>query len=177
MAADMNDTGTLIACDVRPRRVALLRETVRLSGSTIVDVLFTEASGPLPFQPRFDRVLVDAPCSGLGTVRRDPDIRWRRSQDDLARFADEQIALLVRASEAVKPGGRLVYATCSSEPEENDDVVGAFLKERTKFELVDLRNEASPVLRPLIDDRGMFRTYPFAHGLEAFFAAALTRTI
>jgi 16S rRNA (cytosine967-C5)-methyltransferase len=174
MAADMNDSGTLVASDIRSRRVALLRDTVRASGARHVHVLYVPAAGALPFRGSFDRVLVDAPCSGLGTIRRDPDIRWRRTESDLPALAAEQIALLHRAADVVRPGGRLVYATCSSEPEENERLVDRFLREQPAFEAVDLRGE-SPVLDPLLDDRGMLRTLPFAHGLEAFFAAALVR--
>ncbi len=139
IAADMEDIGRLIATDVRGRRIGLLHETVRASGARSVRIVQVAASGPLPFEPVFDRVLVDAPCSGLGTVRRDPDIRWRRTEADLSRLAGDQVALLTRAAEVVRPGGRLVYATCSSEPEENDDVVRAFLANHPTFELVDLR--------------------------------------
>ena len=89
--------------------------------------------------PQFDRVLVDAPCSGLGTIRRDPDIRWRRHEADLPALARTQLALLERAASLVRTGGRLVYATCSSEPEENEAVVDAFLARHVEFELVDLR--------------------------------------
>lgn len=175
MAADMNDSGTVVACDVRPRRVALLGDTVRSSGSTAVRVVFVDPQGALPFRPCFDRVLVDAPCSGLGTVRRDPDIRWRRGEPNLSVLARDQVTLLTRASQVVKRGGRLVYATCSSEPEENEGVVETFLTQCPEFTLVDLRREGTVRLQPLLDDRGMLRTLPFAHGLEAFFAAALVR--
>jgi 16S rRNA (cytosine967-C5)-methyltransferase len=119
-------------------------------------------------------VLVDAPCSGLGTIRRDPDIRWRRREQDLPALARDQVALLMRAADVVKPGGRLVYATCSSEPEENDAVVAAFLAARSDFQRADLR--ASTALEHFIDEEGFFRTTPPEHGLEAFFAAALTRS-
>jgi 16S rRNA (cytosine967-C5)-methyltransferase len=175
MAADMRDTGVLIASDVRSRRIALLRTTVQSSGGRHTHVVHIARSGPLPFAPVFDRLLVDAPCSGLGTIRRDPDIRWRRTEADLATLADAQRALLVRAAEVVTVGGRLVYATCSSEPEENEQVVEAFLRERDDFDLIDLREHPHPALGPVLDDRGMLRTVPFRHGLEAFFAAALRR--
>lgn len=174
MAADMRDTGLLVACDVRPRRVSLLRDTVVRSGSLRVHLVHLEALGDLPFAPLFDRVLVDAPCSGLGTIRRDPDIRWRRSERDLHLFAHDQLVLLRRAAEVLRDGGRLVYATCSSEPEENEAVVDAFLSHRRDFALIDLRRDQSPIA-PFLDARGMLRTLPSAHGLEAFFAAAVVR--
>jgi 16S rRNA (cytosine967-C5)-methyltransferase len=175
LAAAMQDTGVVVASDIRARRMRLLRATVAASGSRAIRIVHVSSSGELPFRERFDRVLVDAPCSGLGTIRRDPDIRWRRSESDLASLASNQIALLQRAANLVQPGGRLVYATCSSEPEENDGVVEAFLSARRDFRLLDLRIEGHPLLAPLLDDRGFFRTLPFAHGLEAFFAAAILR--
>jgi 16S rRNA (cytosine967-C5)-methyltransferase len=174
LAADMKDSGLLIASDVRARRVSLLHDTVRTSGARHVHVLHVAPEGPLPFTGRFDRVMVDAPCSGLGTIRRDPDIRWRRSDTELAALAHGQVRLLHRAAEVVRPGGRLVYATCSSEPEENEAVVDQFLREQPAFTTVDLRGE-SAILDPLLDENGMLRTLPFNHGLEAFFAAALVR--
>ena len=173
MNADMEDRGVLVACDVRARRVALLRDTIRLSGGAHVHPVHVGTSGALPFAPVFDRVLVDAPCSGLGTVRRDPDIKWRRQETDLAGLAERQRLLLARAAAVVRPGGRLVYATCSSEPEENDDVVDGFLAGHAEFHLLDLRGQVHEGARSCIDDRGMLRTLPFAHGLEAFFAAVL----
>ena len=175
MAAEMNDTGVIVASDVRQRRLALLRETVRTAGALSVSVVHVPTNGALPFAPVFDAVLVDAPCSGLGTIRRDPDIRWRRREEDLAALARDQGALLMRAADAVRPGGRLVYATCSSEPEENDGVIAAFLANRREFRFVDLRTTAIPPVTPFVDRQGFFRTTPPAHGLEAFFAAALVR--
>ena len=175
MAADMADSGTIVACDVRPKRMVLLQETVRASGASHVEQVQVRSVGALAFEPTFDRVLVDAPCSGLGTIRRDPDIRWRRTEADLPTLARAQIALLTRAAEVVRPGGRLVYATCSSEPEENEQVVDAFLATHPAFTLLDLRTGNDAAIAPLLDDRGMMRTLPFAHGLEAFFAAALVK--
>ena len=175
MAADMHDTGLLVASDVKPRRLPLLQNTIRASGATRVHIVRVAVSGSLPFLPAFDRVLVDAPCSGLGTLRRDPDIRWRRAEADLLRFAHDQLLLLHRAADVVRSGGRLVYATCSSEPEENEQVVDAFLRTRDEFALTDLRAERPTALQPFLDTRGMMHTLPFRDGLEAFFAAALQR--
>jgi 16S rRNA (cytosine967-C5)-methyltransferase len=175
MAAATRDDGTIVASDVRARRVALLQQTVRASGARSIRVLQVGTAGPLPFAPVFDRVLVDAPCSGLGTLRRDPDIKWRRRESDLPELAAKQLTLLERAAAMVRPGGRLVYATCSSEPEENDEVADAFLARRAEFTRVDPRVDLPESIRSLVDDRGLFRTLPFRDGLEAFFAAALRR--
>jgi len=173
MAAAMTDRGVIVASDVRPKRLRLLHDTVGLSGSRHTHVVQVPARGPLPFNAVFDCVLVDAPCSGLGTIRRDPDIRWRRREADLAMLAEGQVELLERAASAVAPAGRLVYATCSSEPEENEHVVARFLERHAGFSLSSLALNTG--LRRFVDERGMLRTLPFAHGLEAFFAAVLVR--
>jgi 16S rRNA (cytosine967-C5)-methyltransferase len=174
IAATLRGRGLIVASDVRPRRLRTLAGTVATSGAHNTRVLQVPQSGSLPFGPVFDRILVDAPCSGLGTIRRDPDIRWRRHEDELGTLASRQLDLVKRAAAVLAPGGRLVYATCSSEPEENEGVVDRFLREERTFSLADLRG-VSPILDSFIDDRGMMRTLPFAHGLEAFFAAALER--
>jgi len=176
MAADMDDTGTIVASDVREKRVTLLQNTVRASGASRIQIVRIAGDASLPFLPVFDCVLVDAPCSGLGTLRRDPDLKWRRRESDLAPLARSQRALLQRAADVVRPGGRLVYATCSSEPDENDDVVEAFLHERTDFAQRDLGEHARPAVTPFVDARGRFRTLPHVHGLEAFFATVLVRS-
>lgn len=172
LAAAMRDTGRLVACDVRPRRLSLLARTIAESEARCVRPIHVSRDAALPFRRVFDRVIVDAPCSGLGTIRRDPDIRWRRSEIDLLAFAAVQTALLDRAAEVIAAGGRLVYATCSSEPEENEGVVEAFLARHPTFSLLDLRRSTPAVPADVIDARGMLRTLPFMHGLEAFFAAA-----
>jgi 16S rRNA (cytosine967-C5)-methyltransferase len=175
LAAAMEGRGLIVACDARPRRMRLLAATVRESRAPNVRLVQVGGRDEAPFAPIFDRVLVDAPCSGLGTVRRDPDIRWRRAEADLAGFAAHQATLLTRAARTVAPGGRLVYATCSSEPEENEQIVDAFLAAHPGFRLGDAREIDEARLGAVTDARGMLRTLPFAHRLEAFFAAALIR--
>ena len=176
LAADMADRGLVLACDVRDRRLRLLQDTVRASGASNIRLTHVDARAAVPFRHgAFDRVLVDAPCSGLGTLRRDPDIKWRRREDDLPALVDRQQELIARAAATVKPGGRLVYATCSSEPEENENVIDRFLATHPGFEQHDLRAELDDRVTELVDQRGCLHTSP-VHGLEAFFAAALTRT-
>ena len=167
--------GLLVAGDLRPRRLAVLRDLLTQHGASALLVRHDLARG-VPFGSVFDRVLVDAPCTGLGTLRRDVDIRWRRTEADVLAAGPRQRAMLGEAARAVAPGGRLVYATCSTEPEENDDVVAAFLAAHPAFRLV--RPEtllAEGVPGPLIDDQGVLRTRPDLHGLEVFFAAAMQR--
>ena len=174
MAAAMADDGLIAAADVRPRRVRLLAEAVRRSGASIIHVVHADAAAPAPFREPFDCVLLDAPCSGLGTVRRDPDIKWRRREEDLTRSAEMQTRMLAALADVVRPGGRLLYATCSSEPEENEVVVDRFLETRSDF---TLRAPASlpDAVRPLLDAAGCLRTSPARDGLEAFFAAPLVK--
>ena len=160
LAAATEGRGSVIASDVRTRRIDLLADTARRSGAQNIHVVQADAGSGLPFLAPFDRVLLDAPCSGLGTLRRDPDIKWRRTEDELAGLAQGQIGMLEHAAAVVAEGGRLIYSTCSSEPEENDVVIKAFLERHPEFHVV-----AEP-----------FRTLPFRDGLEAFFAAMLVKT-
>ena len=160
MAAAMEGQGQLLASDVRGRRVRLLARTVQRSGAPNIRMVQADATSPLPFGAVFDRVLLDAPCSGLGTIRRDPDIRWRRREEDLEALARAQLVMATHAAAALKPGGALIYSTCSSEPEENESVVEAFLSAHPAFRLV-----AEPL-----------RTRPDRDHLEAFFAAMLVKT-
>ena len=165
LAAGLRERGLVVAAELRSPRVRLLQGIVR------------DLRQP-PFQPVFDCVLVDAPCTGLGTVRRDPEIRWRRQEDDLSRLATLQRALVEGAAAVVRPGGRLVYATCSSEPEENEAVVRAFLDDHAEFALVhpDVVGPVRDELRTVTTNEGWLATTPDEHGLELFFAATLRRS-
>jgi 16S rRNA (cytosine967-C5)-methyltransferase len=175
LAAVLQEGGRIVACDVRHRRIELLRRTVERTGASAVAVVQADLLSSLPFGSSFDCVMVDAPCSGLGTLRRDPDIRWRRRAADLRTLAAAQLRMLGHAADAVAPGGRLIYATCSSEPEENEDVTDAFLRLSPDFTAIDAR-AAHPLLSaPLVDERGHLRTRPDRHGLEAFFGAVFER--
>jgi 16S rRNA (cytosine967-C5)-methyltransferase len=173
MAADMGDSGLLISSDVRRKRVELLAETVRTAGARCVHVIQANAAEALPFGEIFDLVLIDAPCSGLGTLRRDPDIKWRRSPDELAGLASLQLRILASAARVVRAGGRVLYSTCSSEAEENDEVVDRFLEAQPGFRRAPLAFPSAPAL---VGPDGYLRTLPFRDGLEAFFAASLSKS-
>lgn len=173
LAAASADTGLVIAADVRGRRIDLLARTVRTSGARSIRIVQASARAAPPFTAVFDALLVDAPCSGLGTIRRDPDIRWRRSEADLPVLAGAQLEMLRHAAAAVAPGGRLVYATCSSEPEENEHVVEAFLSEHGQFRRATPSSFTKEPLSTVLDSSGALRTLPFRDNLEAFYAASL----
>ncbi len=173
LAAEMDGRGLLVASDQRRPRVALLTATLRRLGVRAA-VLAVDATAPLPFGPVFDAVLLDAPCSGLGVLRRDPDLKWSRRLEDLAGFAAAQTKMLDAAARVVRPGGRLTYATCSSEPEENELVVDAFVARHPEFTRVPV--EFGGAVRDaavLRNQAGFLQTTPFEHGLDAFFAATL----
>src|SRR6187200_2051161 len=128
------DDVQVVAGDRRPRRVRLLRDTLARAGAGAIPIVQHDAAGGLPYRDVFDLVLVDAPCSGLGTLRREPDLKWRRAEAELASMAALQGRMLAHAARTVAPGGVLVYATCSSEPDENDAVADAFLAAHPAFE-------------------------------------------
>ena len=163
----------VVACDYRPGRIALLERFLARMQPRRVPMVRLDATAPLPFDRVFDCVLVDVPCSGLGALRRDPDIRWRRTPGDLPGLAAIQFTMLRRASETVRPGGRLVYATCSSEPEENEEVVERFRAGHPEFDLIAPGSSSGPMR--VADRNGYLRTLPFRHGVEAFFGAVLLR--
>ena len=174
MAAAMGNEGLIVATDVRGRRVDLLSRAVKAAGATCVRVVQADAAGVLPFAARFDCVLLDAPCSGLGTLRRDPEIRWRRTEASLEPLARTQVSLLERAADVLRPGGRLIYATCSSEPDENEAVLSRFLAARDDFRAQPVR--LPPPLAGFMTPEGYFRSFPFRDELEAFFAAMVVKT-
>ncbi len=172
LAAAMGNQGTVLAVDLHPARLVTLCTTARRLAARIVRPLAADAALDLPIRAdvTFDRVLVDAPCSGTGTLRRNPEIKWRLQPPDPARFGELQAGLLDRASERVAAGGRLVYSTCSLEREEDEDVALAFLARHPDFRLVD---DAVP--ESARTSEGFLRTWPHVHGSDGFFAAVFER--
>lgn len=174
--------GLAVAADVHVHRLHLLRGNLERVGATNVRLLALDAQQPLPISTQFDRILVDAPCSGTGTLARNPEIRWRLKPEDLPELAARQVAILRSAFDALAPGGRLVYSTCSLEPEENELVVKQALATTGGLRLLDGSEALRPYLHDganastLFDDHGYFRTWPHVHGTDGFFAAVIERT-
>ncbi|MBZ5516036.1 MAG: 16S rRNA (cytosine(967)-C(5))-methyltransferase RsmB [Acidobacteriia bacterium] len=171
--------GTLVACDLSARRLQTMKSLLsgRIPAAVEFHVVRLDASRALPFSGQFERILVDVPCSGTGTLARNPEIKWRLKPADLPRLAELQRSILENVLRLLAPDGRLVYSTCSLEPEENEQVVESVLDENRDVRLMtaaELSRE-SPALAGLFDSRGYFRTRPDLHGMDGFFAAVIVR--
>jgi 16S rRNA (cytosine967-C5)-methyltransferase len=166
LMADIGGSRALVlAAEVSRRRLATLVRLRSRWGAANVLPLAADALRP-PFAPAsFDAVLLDAPCSGLGTLARNPDVRWRLDRRDLARHAERQRALLEAVAALLRPGGRLVYAVCSVEPEETEDVLRPFLAAHPELE-----QEALPAWAEAFAEAGVVRTEPARDRTDAFFA-------
>jgi len=172
----MENRGRLFALDKNAGKTARLEKEMQRLGVTVVQPMVQDLLAPLPgHEKRFDRVLLDAPCSGLGVVRRNPDAKWRTRIEKIARFGKQQVALLNRAADLVNPRGILVYSVCSMEPEENEAVIDVFLKDHPKFVVHKRSEDFNHLPNDFFDDQGFFRSYPHRHGTDGFFAAALRR--
>jgi 16S rRNA (cytosine967-C5)-methyltransferase len=167
----------LLAIEPNGERVKKLRENlIRLQLNTSVTIVEGTVDALLPeMTEKFAGVLIDAPCSGLGVIRRHPDIRWNRTPDDLLRYQEIQSAILESAAQLLAPGGTLVYATCSTEPEENEDVVQKFLAEHPRFLMSDCKDLLPENGAALVDSLGFFRTLPGRDDLDGFFGAKLVK--
>ncbi|MEO6028421.1 MAG: 16S rRNA (cytosine(967)-C(5))-methyltransferase RsmB [Candidatus Binatia bacterium] len=173
----MGDRGTVVALDHRARgvraiatnadRLGLASVAPRVLDARTVDTTLPHAS--------FDRILVDAPCSGLGTLRAHPEIRWRREPHDLVRLGEQQRQMLAAATPLLKPGGVIVYATCTLSDEENDDVVRAWLAAHPELEREDARVHLSASAHVLVDDAGALCTLPHRDDLDGFYAVRARR--
>lgn len=162
------DSAVIVASDLYGHRLRTLLSSAQLQGLRGIRCLALDGLKSLPFQEgTFDRVLVDAPCSGTGTLRRNPEIRWRISPADILDLAGRQKQLLFNAARVVKPGGRLIYSTCSVEPDENEDVVQSFLENSKTFQRVELKVDDS-----LRTSSGAARTWPQRQGTDGFFLCA-----
>ena len=180
--AEQNQQGTVVAMEFHPHRAALMKRLVPIPN---VHVVAADAR-TMPFSNQFDRILVDAPCTGTGTLARNPEIKWRLKPADIERMQVYQLEILTAAMKQLAPGGQLLYSTCSLEPEENESVVERTLEGATGFRVLDirvrlnqLRNDGLLVwddLESLV--RGPYlRTIPGVHPCDGFFSALLKRDL
>jgi len=177
LGALMRSQGRLYAFDIAQKRLANLAPRLKRSGLSNVhpQVLGSERDPKVKrLAGKIDRVLVDAPCTGFGTLRRNPDLKWRQPESSVAELVAKQTSILASAATLVKPGGRLVYATCSVLPEENEAIVAQFLASHPGFKP---GNAAADLARANIalDTGPMLRLFPHRHGCDGFFAAVLER--
>jgi 16S rRNA (cytosine967-C5)-methyltransferase len=171
MAENSGDRAFVLAADVHPARIRLVVQNLkRLGLHSIAPVV---ADGCAGFPSRFDKVLVDAPCSGLGVIRRRPELRWRRQPEDVQRLAAKQARMLDAAAGSVKPGGIVVYSTCTVLDEENQAVVSGFLERHRDF---TIQHAAEFVSGDVVSEKGFVETWPDRHGVDGSFAARLKRT-
>jgi len=178
--AEQNPESNVIAMELHPHRAALIKKLVPLHN---VQVLVGDAR-TMPVAKQFDRVLVDAPCSGTGTLARNPEIKWRLKPEDLCRLQDYQLEILSAAISCVAPRGQIIYSTCSLEPEENSEVIEKALALNSSFRVLDCRGELLRLKQDgelAIDDLDSvlcgryLRTIPGVHRCDGFFAAILEK--
>ncbi|MBU0991292.1 MAG: 16S rRNA (cytosine(967)-C(5))-methyltransferase RsmB [Proteobacteria bacterium] len=177
MAELMDGRGMILATDLDEQKLVKLKHEANRLGIQMIDTACEDMSQECHLKDHmiFDRVLVDAPCSGLGVIRRNPDIKWHHHKKNLERYRKRQVCLLENAASLVRPGGIVVFAVCSTEPEENEQVVRAFLEKNPSFILDnDLEGIHKPILS-LVTDDGYLQTGPQSSGMDGFFAARLKK--
>jgi len=177
IGAAMRNTGRLYAFDVSDKRLAKLKPRLARSGLSNVHpvVIAHESDAKVKrLAGKIDRVLVDAPCSGLGTLRRNPDMKWRQSPDSVQELNAKQTSILASAARLVKPGGRLVYATCSLLDEENEAIAGQFVVSHGDFTLIPMKDVLQEQKIPL-EMRDYLKLSPQIHQTDGFFAAVFER--
>ncbi len=166
----MKNEGKIIAVDKYEHRLNLVKQSCERLGITNVEFIAEDAIG-LNFEPA-DKVLLDAPCSGFGVIQKKPDIKWQREPSDIKNLSKTQLELLETASKLVKNGGVIVYSTCTIEPEENIEVVRAFLNDHPEFEIEDARNYLPS---DVVNSEGCMETFPHKHDMDGGFAVRLVK--
>ncbi len=176
LAQLMENRGEVSACDISAKKLRLVTEAATRLGIGIIRTVAGDAAKPggVPDGPPFDRILLDAPCSGLGVIRRNPEGKWWKTPEDVARLVETQRAILGALAPRLRSGGVLLYSTCSTMVAENENVVDDFLSRHEDFVLENL-NAISPGFAGLFTPRGLFRSWPHRHGMDGFFAARLRK--
>jgi 16S rRNA (cytosine967-C5)-methyltransferase len=177
MAELMKNTGSVIALDIRKPRLEMIRENCMRLGVTNVKVELLDATKVSSvYSKKFDRCLVDAPCSSLGIIQSQPEVRWNRDyRETLVKMPQLESAILNEVSLCVKPKGVLVYAVCSFEPEEGEKIIEKLLKERPLFHLESVKPYLPVSKEELVDEKGFLKIYPHHHHIDGMFACRLVR--
>jgi 16S rRNA (cytosine967-C5)-methyltransferase len=167
----LKNTGEVVALDKFESRLKILEKNLTRLGAENVSINEIDA---LDFEDEsgFDKVLIDAPCSGFGTLIKKPDLKWKKDLGDIRKIANIQYQLLVKGSSLLRVGGILVYSTCTTEPEENKDVVKKFLEQHQDFKVVNAKESVNEIL---VDEEGYVQTLPSTHGLDGSFAVKLQK--
>ncbi|HWU34604.1 MAG TPA: RsmB/NOP family class I SAM-dependent RNA methyltransferase [Methylovorus sp.] len=177
MGALMRNTGRLYAFDISEKRLTNLGQRLKRSGLSNLhsQLISSEQDAKLKrLNGKFNRVLVDAPCSGLGTLRRNPDLKWRQTPQDVLELTGKQASILARAAKLVKAGGRLIYATCSLLSDENEAIAEAFLAAHPDFKLIPA-NEVLAQQQIPVDTGVYLKLLPHLHQTDGFFAAVFEK--
>jgi 16S rRNA (cytosine967-C5)-methyltransferase len=170
LAQLMQNSGEILAIDRDPHRLRKLEENIRSLGIQSVKVTQADIAAPEGLGT-FDRILLDAPCSSTGVIRRNPDVKYRHVLQDIIAFGKRQVQLLRAVAPLLREGGRIVYAVCSIEPEEGEDVIQEFLKTTGEFRMIDADQEFMTTFMR----NGFFRTFPHKHDMDGFFGALLCK--
>lgn len=180
LAQLMNNTGSITAIDIYPNKLVLVEELAARLGINIIETRESDARTMSGLPGKFSRVLVDAPCSGLGVIRRRADLRWQKREDEINELPELQLQILLKAAEYLDKDGELVYSTCTTEPEENFEVVKAFRKLRPDLIPVDLTKELTFSVTDQRDlhqlKKGVWQILPHRHGMDGFFLAKFIYT-
>ncbi|RKU26967.1 16S rRNA (cytosine(967)-C(5))-methyltransferase RsmB [Candidatus Poribacteria bacterium] len=172
----MGNAGKIVAVDMSAEKIALLERNCRRVGARNVETQVMDGTkADLGFIKTADAVLIDAPCSGFGTLRRHPDIRWNKTLKQVHALSEVQYNLLRNAAKHIKPGGVLVYSTCSIEPIENEEVVQRFLTDFPMWTVEDAKDFLPDIPPSVITPQGFIQTFPHEHGIDGAFAARLRR--
>lgn len=174
LAELMRNEGSITALESDPVRIRRISENAQRLGIAIIMPVRADAAGY--YAGLYDHVLIDAPCSGLGVLRRHPDGRWNKKEDSIKKRAKIQKRILENCARLLKPGGALVYATCTTEPEENEDLIELFLAGHdAEFSIDDPRPFLPDRAAELVDQKGFFRTYPAQPEMDGFFGVRLVK--
>ena len=174
----MGNAGKVIAVDISAEKVALLEKNCRRVGACNVKTQVLDATkADLSFMKTADAVLIDAPCSGFGTLRRHPDIRWNKTLEQVHSLSEIQYHLLKNAAQHIKPGGILVYSTCSIEPIENEKVIQRFLADFPMYTIENAKDFLPDIPQSVITPRGFVQTFPHEHGVDGAFAVRLRKEV